>query len=200
MGLNFIRVAVLLAALIASIGAALISSSWWAASHISAGDATKAFSLFLFFIWLAWWVLNWLLSAAAIPVISHGESALAAISSTLDICRRLPGPVLRTTVLFLSLHMVALVAAWAIGFLILGALVASGAGLTLFLALTIAIAYCAVADFLYAARMAALLSIFQGGETPDLARPVISRPLPGANGSPTGQSALTLGDLPSPAG
>jgi hypothetical protein len=195
-GLNFIRVAVTLAALVGSIGAALIANSFWASSHASGRDATRVFFLSLFLVWLAWYVLNWLLSTAAIPVLSRGGSALTAIASTLQTCQKRIGTVLTTGVFFLLLHMAALGAACGIGFVVLGTLGAFGLAATLFLELVIAIAYCAVADFLYTARMAAYVSIMEDAATQQLA-PLAGPPLiPADNLSHIDQSELILSDIP----
>src|ERR1700746_3488814 len=64
--LNFLRAAVALGALAGIVGAMLIGSSFWASTHISVADASRLFVLVSFFVWLAWVVLNWLLSVSAI--------------------------------------------------------------------------------------------------------------------------------------
>ena len=46
-GLNFIRLAVTVAAVIASVGAAVMANSFWAASHVSPAQATRVFGLLL---------------------------------------------------------------------------------------------------------------------------------------------------------
>ena len=84
------------------------------------------------------------------------------------------------------------------GFFILGAGVILRIGLTLFLEVTIAIAYCAVADFLYTARMAAYVSIIHGSETPKFATPIGPPLIAGGNLSRIDQSELIFSDVPSP--
>jgi hypothetical protein len=197
-GLNFIRLAVTLAALIASIGAAVMANSFWAAAHVSPAEATRVFGLLLCLIGLVWSALNWLLSTAAIPVLSQGKASLAALSSTLVICQQLAGPVLATGLSFLLLHLAALVAACGMGFFILGAAGTLGIGLALFIAVTIAIAYCAVADFLYTARMAAYVCLIYVSETPSYATPIGAPLIAGGSLSHIDQSELILSDVPSP--
>jgi hypothetical protein len=197
-GLNFIRLAVTVAAVIASVGAAVMANSFWAASHVSPAQATRVFGLLLCLIWLAWSALNWFLSTAAIPVLSQGKGSLAALSSTLVICQQLAGPVLATGVSFLLLHLASVAAACGMGIFVLGATGTLGIGLTLFVAVTIAIAYCAVADFLYTARMAAYVFLIHGSEAPKYATPIGAPLIAGGNFSRIDQNELILSDVPSP--
>ncbi|MBV9181595.1 MAG: hypothetical protein JO356_09790, partial [Acidobacteria bacterium] len=55
MGLNFMRMGVTLAAVIGSLGAALLANSFWASSHIARSDAMRTFFLGLCLVWLAWY-------------------------------------------------------------------------------------------------------------------------------------------------
>ena len=196
-GLNFLRLAATLSAVLGTIGAALIANSAWASSHVRATDASRVFFLGLFLIWLVWCVLNWFLSTAAIPAVANRAGALAAIEATLDICLKKSGPVLTTGVFFLLLHIATLFAAAGIAFVALGMVGALGMGATFLLEAAIAMVYCALADFLYTGRMAAYVSIIE--DVPGLQlEPAAAPSLAHDNFSRIDQNELILSDVPTP--
>jgi hypothetical protein len=115
-------------------------------------------------IWLAWVLLNWLLSVAAIFAVRDHQDTFGAVTAAVDLIRSRFGEVVLTSLPFVLLHYLALAAAVASGVLVFDvmtrispqagwALVAIGAG------------YFAYADFLYITRLAAYLSLAEpGGE------------------------------------
>ena len=162
--LNFMRATLTLAALIGAAGASLIASSFRASMHLSVADASRLLVLILFLVWVAWCALNWLLSTAAIVLVIERNNVPGAIVSTLRLCQQKAGPVFATTAFFVLLHLGALVLASLLGVMALGALGALRPGPVLLLELAIALLYFAVADFLYAARVAAYVFIIRQGE------------------------------------
>src|SRR5579864_3320859 len=180
LALNFLRAAVTVAALAGVVGAMLIGSSFWASTHISAADASRLFVLVSFFVWLAWVVLNWLLSVSAIFVVIDRSQTLGAIAATVRLCQQNPAPLLSTGALLGLAHIGAFIAASGVGFMLLGALGSVPAGLVWFAQAVLIFAYCAVADFLYTARLAAYVFIIRAEELAALSDSARVPPLPSA--------------------
>jgi hypothetical protein len=196
LAINFLRAAVALAALAGVVGATLIVSSFWASTHVSAADSSRLFFLILFFVWLAWVVLNWLLSASAIFIVADRTRALGAIAATVRLCQQEPGALLSTGGLFGIAHLGAFVAASGVGFMILGALGSLPAGVVWLAQVVLIFLYCAVADFLYTARLAAYISIIR---REDLHTPSPSAEMPsGGLGASVDPEELILSDVPLP--
>jgi len=162
--LNFLRVALAVAAVVGFVGAAILAG---AASPDS--DPTPGLAFFLFLplaalVWLSWSALNWLLSLAAMFGVRDGEDALGAISAAARLCRKRTAAVLAVSAWTGVAHLVAFVAAsiaasvaLAFAGVLPGRLVALGV-------ILITLAYFALADWLYTARLAGYLSI---AEMPD---------------------------------
>ena len=58
-GLNFLRAALALAALVATLGSALLANELWAASNLPVANAARLWFLLLIAVWIAWAILNW---------------------------------------------------------------------------------------------------------------------------------------------
>jgi hypothetical protein len=194
--LNFLRVATMLASVLGIAGSALIASSVWASSHISIADAGRILGLFWFVVWVLWLAINWLLSTAAIFAVLDRQGAMSALSSTISLLTLETGAVTLACALFGAAHLgtfvlVSLAMGLAFGFS--GTIPpATAFALTVFLGL----AYCAVADFLYIARIAAYIAIIRADQLGSLADP--SRPSPEINTS-VDKAELILSDAPAPA-
>src|SRR5271165_2022534 len=106
--LNFLRVAVFVAAKVGGIGAILLASSFWASTHVSAGDAARAWFVGLLLVGMIWAVLNWLLSTAAVFAAIEQRGALSAIGSCARLCVERPGRMLAVGVWFGLPHLGAL--------------------------------------------------------------------------------------------
>jgi hypothetical protein len=200
MALNALRATTMLAALVGIVGATFIASSFWSATRISPGDAARLFFLILFFVWLAWAVMNWLLSLSAISVVTEHQRALAALDSCVRLCQREPGAVFSTGALFGLMHGGAFIAACGTGFTIMGALAGFAPRLTWLTLLLLIALYCTVADFLYTGRLAAYVLILRGEEATAIMTPPVvpTVPVPGAR-SPVDPNELILSDVPLPA-
>lgn len=189
--LNFLRAAVLLAALCGASGAAIFASSFWASTHVDAAAAFRAFSLILFAAGGAWAVLNWFLSLAPVFVVSENASAMSSIGSAVRQLQQRTGPMLLTGFLFGLIHLGILVAAFLAVFSAFGALAQASPPLAwLFVFIAVA-AYCAAADFLYTARLAAYAFIGYGADPEPL--PSFADPAGPAN---VDRSELILSDVP----
>ncbi len=195
--LNFLRVAVLLAAKVAAIGSVLTASSLWASTHIRAVDSVRLVFLAWFCIWLSWAVLNWLLSAAPVLVFAEGTDSLASIGALLRLPQRRSAGVLGTSAVFGLIHGGALVVTGGVILVLLPMVLAQPLALPLLF--VIILAYCFVADFLYAGRLAAYTYLATGREElPSWMAKPRAQPTPPA-GASVDKDELILGDLPAPA-
>ena len=192
--LNFLRVAVALAAVVAGFGAALVANSFWASAHVSVADAARLWFGVLFLVWTLWTFLNWLLSTAAVFVVTDQKEAFNAIAATARFCRESTGRVLAVGVWFGLAHLGALIAAFMAGFTTLSTVGAWRIGPALFLEFLIVIGYCGVADFLYAGRLAAYVAIIRGEALePSTVTPPVA---PEAGSSSVDRDELILSDVP----
>jgi len=192
--LNFLRIAVALAAVVAGVGAALIANSFWAATKVSFADATRLWFVVLCLVWVVWAFLNWLLSAAAVFVVTDRKGSLNAIASCARFSGKHPGPVLAAGVWFGLAHLGALIVAYLAGFTALSTVGAWRIGPALALEFLIVLGYCGVADFLYAGRLAAYVAMVHGQE---LERSGLTAPITPASGlSSVDRDELILSDVP----
>ncbi len=149
---------------------------------------------------MAWALLNWLLSTAAVFAMAEQMDALAAIAATVRLIWRQPGQFLAVLTLFGSLHGAVFAAAGGVGLTVLGMTGAVGARSVLFVELLIALLYFAVVDSLHVGRLAACLAIIRGEELAQLAQPgdiPPSRPV--LEQGAIDASELILSDAPLPA-
>ena len=160
--LNFLRVAVFLAAKVAGVGTVVFVSSIWASTHTSVADAIRLWFAVMFLVGMVWAALNWLLSTSAVFVASEQKGALSAIASCARFCVEHTGSVLAAGVWFGLVHLGAFVAACVAGFTVLATVGAWRTGPALVLEILIIAGYCAIADFLYTGRMAAYVAMVRG--------------------------------------
>lgn len=193
--LNTLRFVLTLAAVTAAAGAALVTSSGWAATNLRVADAARIFGLLLFLVAASWIALNWLLSVAAIFPVADEGTAFDGIGSVLGLIEGRTGPLVLIGLLFGVLHLGLFIAATAIGLSILVAVDPLGAGAVIFLELVVIAAYLAVADFLYVSRLAAYVWLLR---QEDIATAEAS-PADGSGPetrSPIDPDELILSDLP----
>ena len=197
--LNLVRVAVALAAVVSCVGAAGLSSSVWASTHISAAEAALLWIMLSFLACLAWSMLNWLLSTASLFVVMNQENALQAIASTVDFCQARAASIAVAGTWFGLAHCGAFIAASVAGLTVFGGIGALGLGPVLFLEMLVALVYSIAANFLYAGRMAAYAAMIRGrGEDTLSSGPGV--PPSGDPGWPAvDPSELILSDAPIPA-
>ena len=192
-GLNFLRVAVFLAAKVGGIGAVLLASSFWASTHVSAGDAARAWFVGLVMVGVIWAVLNWLLSTAAVFAVIERRGALSAIASCVRLCVERPGRMLAVGIWFGLPHLGAFLTAWGAGFTVLSTVGTWRMGPALVLEFFVIAIYCAVADFLYTGRLAAYVAIVRGPES-ELSHEI--SPLAPEGPSAVDRDELILSDVP----
>ena len=124
--------------------------------------------------WLAWSVVNWFLSLAAIFVISNGRDTFGAIADAVDLFHRRSGPVFAVGTSFGLAHFAALILAGIAAAFPLG-LAEALSGRAVLASLTIIVlVYFAVADFLYIGRLAAYVAIVELPEAPSFPPSAVS--------------------------
>src|SRR5215467_8895875 len=148
-GLNFLRAGASLAVLVGSVGAMILGGMASPEKDPSPGLAFLIFMAVVTMAWLAWSVMNWVLSVASIFVVTNGTDTLSAIEDAVGFVREHLGAVLAASTWFGLAHIVAIsVASSAVAFPM--AFVGLLPGRLIFLAvLLIAMLYFAVVDLLY---------------------------------------------------
>jgi len=179
LSLNFLRVSVVLAGLIGFFGAALLAASSSSPAH------PRPFLAFLIFVPLAGLVcligyeLNWLLSLAAVFAVRDGEHAVDAFCSAVALCRERAAAVAAVSTWTGLGHLGAFFGASTVVSLPLGLarvlpwrLVALGVAL-------VTLAYFAVSDWFYTARLAGYVCIAEMPDVlPEPPPPPITPPAP----------------------
>jgi hypothetical protein len=175
-GLNFLRAALTLAALLAFVGAAILVS--FASPHANPQPGL-IFILFLpmaGLICIVWPMLNWLLSLASIFAVRDGEDALGALSAAVIFSRERAGPLSAVSTWTGLAHLTALsVAATAVS-LPLAFIQVAPFRLVIASVILVTLAYFAVADWLYMARLAGYVCIAEMPEALASSAPPAPRP------------------------
>jgi hypothetical protein len=163
-GLNFLRLALSLAAILAIIGASILASFASSKAHPHPGLVFVVFLPLGGVICVVWPVLNWLVSLACIFAIRDGEDTLGAISGGVAFFRERSGPVFAVGTWTGLAHLVAFsVAATAVSVPLAFIQIAPWR-LVIAGVILITLAYFAVVDWLYMARLAGYVCI---AEMPD---------------------------------
>ena len=197
--LNFLRAAVALAAIVGIIGAALMTSSMWASTHMAIADASRIVFILWFLIGLAWTVLNWLLSTASVFVAAKRESTFSSVGSTLRALQNQSAAMIAPGALFGIPHLVGFGIAFVTVLFLLPITIAHPVGVLVLW--PVILIYSIFANWLYAGRLAAYAFVACGGE--NMADWVVRRPIPPPEplGAPSAvdKDELILSDLPQPA-
>lgn len=203
--LNFLRVAVAVAAISGLAGAGIL-----AGFVSSEADPVLAVLVFLSFAALActaWWALNWFLSLAALFAVRDGEDALGAISAVVSLCRERAGAVFAVSFWTGLIHLVVFIAGSTVVLLPVGLAAALPWRITSLALLVITLAYFAVVDWVYMARLAGYACVAEWPEArPVPAPPALARIPPAGSATRIAQfegaidrDELILSDLPNPA-
>jgi hypothetical protein len=158
LALHFIRAVGTLAALIAFVGALLLTGLAMPAQNPIAG--ALAGILVAALIGFFWSVVNWFLALAPIWIVRDGRPTLRSIVDSVDLYRRGPGPYRGIASWFGLWRAAALLAA------LVAALLAGQAtpATSIAICVVIALIYFAVADFLYIARLAAFVALNESSQ------------------------------------
>jgi len=174
--LNFLRVALALATIIAFLGASIL------AGFASSDKVPRPGLVFLLFfplallVGLAWFVLNWLLSLAAIFAVRDDDGAVGAISAAVSLCHDRLGAVAAVSTWTGLAHLGAFVGAITLVSVPMGFAGLLPWRLVVLAILAVTVAYFAVADWLYTARLAGYVTIIEMPE--DLWKPALRPPPP----------------------
>jgi len=194
--LNFLRVAVAVAGLVGLAGGAIVAGFVSSPAHPRPGLAFLLLLLFDGSVCLIWFELNWLLSMAAVFAVRDGDEPVQAISSAATLCRERSGEVFAVSTWTGLAHLVAFIGATTVASFPLAL-----AGILPWRVVALAIiglmlAYLAVADWLYTARLAGFVCI---AEMPDalLAPPQVPIiPVPPVPSETIDRGELILSDIP----
>jgi hypothetical protein len=158
-GLNFLRAALMLAAILAFAGAAVLVSF---ASPDKKPQPGLAFIFFLplaALIGIAWSSLNWLLSLAAIFAARDGEDSLGALSAAVTFFRERSGPIFAVSSWTGLAHLTAFSVASSAVSLSLAFIQVAPARLVIAAIILATLVYFAVVDWLYMVRLAGYVCI-----------------------------------------
>jgi len=165
-GLGFLRVAVTLAAVVGCVAAWMLGAAASPDKDPSPGSAVLVFLAVAMLVWLAWSMMNWFLSLASVFVVTEGRDTFGALAAAGDLCRERTGSVAAASTWFGLAHVVGFViASSVVAFPLAFAAVLPG-GVVLGGMLLVTLLYFALADFLYAGRLAAYVFIAEGPEIP----------------------------------
>src|ERR1039457_6576822 len=174
--LNFLRAAVALAAVFGFVGAAILGGFASPDAHPRPGLAFLLFLPLAGLICWVWWALNWLLSLAGMFAVRDGEDAVGAIAAAVTFCRERTGPVFAVSTWTGLAHLVAFVGASVVVSMPLGFAGVLPWRLVVLGIMFVTVAYFAVADWLYMARLAGYVCIAEMPQA--LLAPWAAAPLP----------------------
>jgi hypothetical protein len=189
-GLNFLRLASTLAAIVGCLTAVLLGKSASNPDDPSPGSALLIALTVMMLVWIAWSTLNWFLSLAAIFVVADGQDAFGAIAAAVKLCRTRAGSVFAIGTWFGLAHLTAFAVASSVVAFPLAFSEILPAGAVLAGVLLVTLLYFAASDFLHAGRLAAYVAILK---MPSLPVVVEATPLPSPAVDPT---ELILSDVP----
>jgi hypothetical protein len=175
-GLNFLRVALTLAALLSVTGAMMASGSLNSLKSPHPALSFLAFIALLAVIVFFWTSLNWFLSLASLFVARDGQDALGALSSAVGLCRERLGAISAVGTWFGLAHLTLfMLATSVVGFpLAFAAIVPPGFVLVSILLITLA--YFALVDTLYIGRLAGYVAILEAPPVGEPAPPPVIAP------------------------
>jgi hypothetical protein len=178
-GLNFLRVAVTLAACVGGFAAFLVGGEASPATNSSPAAPFLLVLSVLTLVWFSWSVVNWFLSVAAVFVVVKARNTFAAIASAVDLIRHRPGSVFAAGIWFGLAHIAVFLAATSIAAFPWGLAEFLPRGAILGAAVSVTLLYFAAVDFLYIGRLAAYVEIVEWPGTRGVASTVL--PLPGSS-------------------
>ena len=158
-GLNFLRVALTLAALLAYVGAANLAGLVSPDANPQPGLAFVLFLPLAGLICVVWPALNWLLSLACVFAVRDGDDALSAVSAAVTFFRERFGAVVAVSTWTGLAHVTAFSAATTAVSLPLAFIAVAPTRLIIATVILLTLAYFAVVDWLYMARLAGYLFI-----------------------------------------
>jgi hypothetical protein len=184
--LNFLRVAVVLAMMLALVGSAILSSLVSTEKNPRPDLAVVLFLLLTGVVFVAAWLLNWWLSFAAIFAVRNREDTLGAISAGATVVRTRTGAVLAVSTWTGVAHLVAFSIATSIATFLFAFIAIVPVRLVFVCVVLVMLAYFAVVDWLYIARLSGYICIAEMPDTPITQPDPVPRPIDGVNTAPEG--------------
>jgi hypothetical protein len=178
-GLNFVRAALVLAAVLAFQGAAILSRFASSPEHPRPGVAFLLFLPLAGLICMAAWCLNWFLSVAAIFAVRDCEDMLGSLSSAVSLCRDRFGSVLAVSTWSSAAHLVIFSGMMTAVSFPLGLAPLINVRLVIAVLTLLILAYFAIADWLYMARLAGYVCIAELPEGLVVSAPISTPPSSG---------------------
>ena len=185
LGANLLRVLVTLLGLMAMVGSAILAGF---AAKITAEPSILVFNAvflgLLFLVSLCWSTLNWYFSLAPIFVVRDNRGAFAAVGDAVRLVRRRGGDFSGVGILYGLLKLFAIAVATVVSLVPLAFIADWPWEVTTLLLLVITLAYFALADLLYIARLASYLVIAGEERAPAVETAVRPSPVPPATTAP----------------
>jgi hypothetical protein len=194
--INFLRVAVVVAAGFALIGSALLASFVSPDAHPRPGLAFLLFLPIAGIVAVLWWALNWLLSLASIFSVRDGEDVVGSIAEAVALFANRTGAVLAVGSWVGLAHLVLFVAATTVISIPLGFLPLIPWRLAVLAMMIVTLAYCAIADWLYMARLAGYVCITEMTDEMFAPLPPPVPPAPRPIQTSIDRDELILSDVP----
>ena len=157
--LNFLRVATALAAILGFVGATILAGFASPDAHPRPGVAFLLFLPMAGLICLLWCGLNWLLTMAGMFAVRNGEDVVGSISDAVALCRERTGAVLAVSTWTGLAHLVAFVGATTVISIPMGLVPLVPWRFIVLVMILVTLAYFALADWLYTARLAGYVCI-----------------------------------------
>jgi hypothetical protein len=161
-GVHFLRVAVTLLGMMATAGAAILAG-FAAATATTEGPSVLLFNLvflgLLFLVSLCWSTLNWYLSLAPIFVVRDNRGALGAVSDAVHLVRRRGGDFTSVSTLYGLIKLFVIGVVTVLSLVPLAFIGEWPWQLTTAMLVILTLAYLAVADMLYVARLGSYVAI-----------------------------------------
>jgi hypothetical protein len=196
--LNFLRIVLGIALLLGFLAADIIAGFVSTPKDPQPGLAFILFVPMAILVFVTAWALNWFLSLSGVFAVRDGDSAVDAISSAVSLCRERTGAVLAVGTWTGLGHLVAFVAASTVVSMVLGFAPLLPWRLVVLVIALLTVAYFAVADWLYMARLAGYICILEIPEA--LMKPSPPLPMPRPSSPPVQTSIdrdeLILSDIP----
>jgi hypothetical protein len=162
--LNSLRAATMLAAAVGVVGAMLAASTASSPDDPSPGKMLLIFWLLTTLIGLAYPMLNWYLSLAALFVVRDKASVFSALAKTTDLCRLRPGSLAAAATWFGIAHAILFVVASSAAAVPLGFAEVLPGSMVLGGVLLVALLYFAAVDVLYVGRLATYVFLLEQPE------------------------------------
>jgi hypothetical protein len=162
--INFLRVSVVLASVVGFAGAAIVASFASPKANPQPGVAFVLFLPLAALIGFVCWALNWMLSLAGMFAVRDGGNAVDAISAAVGLCRERTGAVFAVSTWTGLAHLVVFSGATTVAAMPLGTVGVLPGRVIVLGVILVTLAYFAVADWLYMARLGGYVCI---AETPE---------------------------------